>query len=306
MVRVTLALLLILSFARPGSAQTGDAANPRVESNAVYGMYSGLALLMDVHYPESANGYGIIFVPGSGFHTPLAYDAAPLKESPAVAIYATPLVKAGYTVFVVNYRVAPRFRYPAAIEDVQRAVRYIRHNASRYGIHPERIGAVGGSAGGYLVDMLGVLEGTGNAEDSDPVNRESAKVQCVVSFFGPTDLIRIPPSPVETDFLGMALTIGGRTLPPTSIEYKTYREASPVYHVMKDAPPFLLIHGEGDSVVPIQNSELMEEALRAAGVPVKFLRVPGVGHGSDFSSAKNLPEYLNEMIRWFDQRLRIP
>lgn len=304
--RVALALLLILSFSRPDPAQTAHVTNPRVESNAVYGMYSGLALLMDVHSPESANGYGIILVPGTGFHAPLAYDAPPPKESPAVANYATPLVKAGYTVFVVNYRVAPRFRYPAAIEDVQRAVRYIRHNASSYGIHAERIGAVGVSSGGYLVDMLGVLEGAGNAEDSDPVNRESSRVQCVVSFFGPTDLIRVPSSPAETDFLGMALTIGRRTLPPTSIEYKTYREASPVYHVRKDAPPFLLIHGEADTVVPIQNSELLEEALRAAGVPVKFLRAPGVGHGPDFLSAKNLPEYLNEMTRWFDQRLRTP
>ena len=304
--RTALALLVILSFARPDPAQTTPVANPRVESNVVFGMYSGLALLMDVHYPESANGYGIILVPGTGFHAPLAYDAPPAKESAAVAIYAAPLVKAGYTVFVVNYRVAPRFRYPAAVEDVQRAVRYIRHNASSYGIRAERIGAAGWSSGGYLVDMLGVLEEAGNAEDSDPVNRESARIQCVVSFFGPTDLIREPQGPAGTDFMGMALTVGRRTLPPTSIEYKTYREASPVYHVSKDAPPFLLIHGDADTVVPIQNSELLEEALRAAGVPVKFLRAPGLGHGADFWNAKNMPEYLNEMTRWFDQRLRTP
>ena len=303
---VAYVLGLAISVATLTGAQATTQAEPRVEGNVIYGMYSGLALLMDVYHPESTNGYGIIFVPGTGFHAPLAYDAPPLKASPAVAIYATPLVKAGYTVFVVNYRVAPRFHYPAAVEDVQRAVRYIRHNAGGYGIHADRIGAIGASAGGYLVDMLGVAESAGDPQDSDPVNRESANVQCVVSFFGPTDLIRLPPTPMLTDFLGMTLSIGTQPLPPTSTEYKTYREASPVYHVTKNTPPFLLIHGEADKVVPIQNSELMEQALRQAGVSVKFVRGPGLGHGSDFAHAPNLPAYLDEMVRWFDQYLRKP
>ena len=304
--KVTLVLYLVASVAVLVSAQTTRQAELRVESNVIYGMYSGLALLMDVYYPAATNGYGIIFVPGTGFHGPLAYDASPPKATPAVATYARSLLNVGYTLFVVNYRLAPRFRYPAAVEDVQRAVRYIRHNADHYGVRADRIGALGGSARGYLVDMLGVMEGVGDPDDPDPVNRESAKVQCVVSFFGPTDLIRLPPSPVETDFLGMALSIGGQILPTSSIEYKTYREASPVYRVTKDSPPFLLIHGDADKVVPIQNSELMEEQLRHAGVPVKLVRAPGLGHGSDFSSAPSLPEYLKEMVRWFDQYLQKP
>jgi len=104
----------------------------------------------------------------------------------------------------------------------------------------------------------------------------------------------------------MALSVGGQILPTSSIEYKTYREASPVCRVTKDSPPFLLVHGEADKVVPIQNIELMEEQLRRAGVPVKLVRAPGLGHGSDFSSPQNLPEYLKEMVRWFDQYLQRP
>lgn len=157
-----------------------------------------------------------------------------------------------------------------------------------------------------MVDMLGVLGGAGDPQDADPVNHESAKVQCVVSFFGPADLIRLPATPMLTDFLGMTSSVGTQALPPTSTEYKTYREASPVYRVTTDAPPFLLIHGEADTVVPIQNSELMEQALKQAGVSVKLVRAPGLGHGSDFSKAPNLPEYLSEMVRWFDQYLRKP
>jgi dipeptidyl aminopeptidase/acylaminoacyl peptidase len=104
----------------------------------------------------------------------------------------------------------------------------------------------------------------------------------------------------------MALSAGGQILPTSSLEYKTYREASPVYRMTKDSPPFLLIHGEADKVVPIQNSELMEEQLRHAGVPVKLVRAPGLGHGSDFSSALTFAEYLKEMVRWFDQYLQKP
>src|SRR5687768_15456371 len=151
-----------------------------VERNVVYGMYSGLALLMDVHRPEAgANGYGIVHISGSGWSAPLGLDARPLKEASHVEIEALPLVEVGYTVFTINHRAAPRFAYPAAVEDAQRAVRFVRHNAARLGIRGDRIGALGGSSGGHLVSMLGVLDGDGDAEDESAVNRESARVQCV-------------------------------------------------------------------------------------------------------------------------------
>ena len=132
----------------------------RTESNVIYGMYSGAALLMDVHYPEKPNGYGLIQIPGSAFRAPLAYGARPLKAGGlAPHLGASRLVDAGYTVFTVNHRAAPRFRYPAAVEDVQRAVRFIRHHAAEYGVNADRIGATGGSSGGHLALMLGVLDG---------------------------------------------------------------------------------------------------------------------------------------------------
>ena len=200
-------------------------AEALLESNVVYGMYSGLALLMDVHYPEKPSGYGVIFIAGSGWHAPLAYSAAPLKESVQVKLYVKPLAAAGYVVFAVSHRAAPRFRYPAAVEDVQRAVRFIRHNAGKYGIDPSRIGGVGGSSGGHLVSMLGTLDGKGDPEDSDPVNLKSAKLQCVVARAAPADFMgmnRGSGSPATASFLGMTL------LPreaKESAEYRTYREA---------------------------------------------------------------------------------
>jgi len=270
-----------------------------VESNVIYGMYSGLALLLDVHRPETPNGYGIVLVAGSGWTAPLAYGATPLKDTSQAGMYAKPLVAAGYTVFVVNHRTAPRFRYPAAVEDVQRAVRFVRHNAARFGIRADRIGAVGGSSGGHLVSMLGVLDGKGDPADADTVNRESAKVQCVVARAAPCDFVRIPSGAGAVNFLGMNFNPQAQG----SEEYRMYREASPVYHVTGEDPPFLLMHGEADTTVSIRHSEGMEAALRAAGVTVKLLRVPGGAHGPNFPGAVNPPDYLGAMVQWMNQYL---
>lgn len=164
-------------------------AESRVDRNVVYGMYSGLALLMDVHHPEQPNGIGLIHVSGSGWSAPLSLDARPLKEAGHVRIEALPLVQRGYTVFTVNHRATPRFQYPAAVEDVQRAVRFVRFHAARFGIDPDRIGAIGGSSGGHLVSMLGVLPGEGDAQAESEIDRVSAKVQCVVARATPSDLV---------------------------------------------------------------------------------------------------------------------
>jgi acetyl esterase/lipase len=297
--------VIVLGAMMSSEVRAQTAGSLRVEPNVVYGMHSGLALLMDVHHPAQPNGYGIIFLVGSGFTSPLAYDAPPLTRSPQVELYSKPLLNAGFTVFAINYRLAPRFRYPAALEDAQRAVRFVRHNAKRFGIRPDRIGGVGGSSGGYLVSMLGTMDGSGRPEDPDPINRESAKVQCVVARAASSDLLNVTTGPAMASFLGMIASAGPAPPPPRSIEYQTFRDASPVHYVTKDDPPFLLMHGDADPIVPIKHSEVMEQALKTAGVPTKFLRVAGAGHGPTFSGATNPPDYLGEMVRWLEIYLKV-
>ena len=193
---------------------------------------------------------------------------------------------------------------PAAVEDAQRAVRYVRHHAAQYNIRADRIGAVGGSSGGHLVLMLGLMDGKGDPQDADPVNRESAKVQCVVARAAPADLAEMSRSGgggAVTSFIGMpapSRETGGAT------EVRIYREASPISYVTADDPPVLLMHGEADETVPIAQSEKMEAALRSAGVTVKFLRIPGGTHGPTFGNPANAPDYMGEMVRWLDQHLR--
>src|SRR5580700_5855494 len=151
----------------------------RIDRNIVFGMYSGLALLMDIHHPAQPNGYAAVVVPGSGWTSKQTYDAAPLTAlGSSVRFFLPKLLDAGYTLFVVNHRNGPRFHYPAAVDDVQRAVRFIRFHAGVYGIDPHRIGAVGYSSGAHLAALLGVLDGKPDGkedpDDPDPVNRVNA------------------------------------------------------------------------------------------------------------------------------------
>lgn len=288
----SIVLIISLSFVKL-SAQP-DLNVARVERNVVFGMYSGLALLMDVYYPETPNGYGIIHISGSGWTRGLSLDANMLNHSRHVKLECEVLVEAGYTVFSINHRALPRFTYPAAVEDAQRAVRFIRYHAETYGINPDKIGAIGGSSGGHLVSMLGVLDGNEIPEDDTPVNRMSAKVQCVIARAAPTNLLV---GSIGESFLG--LRVRQKT---STIEYKRAKEASPLYHVSEDDPPFLLIHGDEDDVVPFILSEDMYGKLRDMNVPAKLIRVEGGAHGPGIMNA---PDVQKEIVQWMDQNLKV-
>jgi acetyl esterase/lipase len=264
----------------------------RVEKNVVYAMYSGLALLLDVYHPEEPNGYGSVHVSGSGWSAPLSPDARPLKEAGHVACEAYPLAKAGYTMFTINHRAAPRFRYPDPVLDCQRAVRWIRANAAEYGIDPDRIG---GSSAGHLVAMLGVLDGEGNSDSDSEVERQSGKVQCVVARAG------------VYQFMGAGrMPLFGHHTPDEdagSPEAGFAREASPINHVSAGDPPILLTHGTEDD---IQRSEVFRDALSKAGVTVKLFPVEGSGHGPNYPGAKiEMSEIQAEYVAWFDEHLRM-
>jgi len=283
-------------------------AEPRVESNVTYGMYSGLALLMDVHHPGAPNGYGVVFVAGSGWNAPLEYGAQGLKEEQEQLIYVNRLADAGYTVFTINHRAAPRFQFPAQLDDVQRAVRFVRHNAKQYGIDPNRIGGVGGSSGAHLISLVAMLGAPGISDDADPINREPATLQCLVVRAAPIDmkvmshLRESRGLPTVISFLGLALPIDDRS------NEKLFAASSPISHVSRQAPPVLLIHGDADRTVPYQQSVAMEAALRAVNVPVTLLRIPGGDHGPDFGAAgkphPEWPDYLGETVQWLDRYLK--
>jgi acetyl esterase/lipase len=287
------------------SAVSTAPAEPRVERNVVYGMYSGLALLLDVHYPERSNGYGVLFISGSGWSAPLTYDATPLKQQ-QVPEWGPALVAAGYTVFAISHRASPRFHYPDQLHDVQRAIRFIRHHATRYAIDPARIGGVGGSSGGHLVGLAATLASPGEADDADPVNRVSAALQAIVLRAAPTDLAGVA---AGSPYGSAAVTAFLNRLPaPGAGDRSIFAAASPITHVSPTSPPALLVHGDKDDIVPFPQSEAFEAALRKAGVPVELVRVAGGVHGHTFASGgkphAQFEDVLARTVAWMDRYLR--
>jgi acetyl esterase/lipase len=213
-----------------------------------------------------------------------------------------PLVKAGYTVFSVEHRALPTFHYPAPVQDVQRAVRLVRHNAKRFGIDPDRIGAMGGSSGGHLVSMLAVLDGKGDPTDGSPVNQESARVQCVVARAAPSNLLaKRKDSGFTSMFLGALISPWTR---PGTISYKLATEASPVTHVSADDPPILLLHGDADKMVPVELSREFAKVLATAGVTHELVEVEGAGHFPSYPGAKDPTVPVKAMVRWFATHLQ--
>jgi acetyl esterase/lipase len=287
MTTTLLTLFTVLGVtASPLTAQDDRAP---IERNVVYGMVSGAALLMDVYHPPEPNGVGIVWINGSGFGAPRPYEMWQLKRR-APQQY---VLDAGYTVFVINHRGAPMFRYPAGVKDAQRAVRFVRYNAERWGIDPDRIGGMGHSSGANLVVMLATMDGEGRHENPDPVERESSRIQAAVSSAGPMDFTIVDPEKSHSAMAMRVSYIGS----PARLDEAAYRDASPVTYVTPDDAPILLIHGQNDRTVrPIQ-SDKMYEILQEQGVESLLVRVPGAGHGANDPS---------ESARWLNRHLLEP
>lgn len=270
-----------------------------VERNVIYGMYSGLALLMDVYRPEKPNGIGLIHICGSGWAAPLSLDARPLKESEHVKLEGIPLVEAGYTLFTINHRATPRFHFPDAVHDAQRAVRFVRHHASDYNVASDRLGAIGGSSGGHLVCMLGLYPDDGDIETDSQIDGLSAKVQAVVARAPAVDFLSYRPG-------GFFPFLNVSTSPEANVgtpENRIARAASPIYQVDKATCPFLVFHGDADSTIPFEASERFVKALRDSGTEVDFIPVPNADHGPALPGAPDDFAMVNHSLPFLDRHL---
>jgi acetyl esterase/lipase len=194
-------------------------------------------------------------------------------------VYLPWLVAKGYFYASVEYRLSGEAPWPAQIEDCRTAVRWLRSHAAEYHLDPDRIAAIGHSAGGHLVSLLGVL-GDDVPEFDGPAGAmgTSARLQAVVDEAGPSDFSpeARPVLGTETeDPAGLVKLFGGSFAEKSAV----WLQASPARQVKAGAPPFLIIHGELDHLVPISQAHRMEEALKAKGVPVEFITVKNAGHG---------------------------
>lgn len=273
--------------------------------DVVYARKFGMALTMDVFTPKSnANGAAVIWVVSGGWFS--SHDAI----GPG---FISELLKRGYTVFAVVHGSQPRFTIPEIVKDMNRSVRFIRFHAQDYHIDPDRIGITGGSAGGHLSMMQGTAGDLGDKNASDPVDKVSSRVQAVACFFPPTDFLNYG-KPGEVA-LGCGVLKGFK--PPfdfheqdantkqfvriTNLDkiLEIGRQISPVYHASSDDPPTLIIHGDADLLVPIQQAELVLEKLKSAGVETKLVVKKGAAHG--------WPDILKDtsiIADWFDEHLK--
>jgi acetyl esterase/lipase len=292
-----------------GAAARGEeAADFSRAHDVIYGHKYGLAMTMDVFTPKKdANGAGIVLVASGGWFS------RPEFINP---VFCQDLLRRGYTVFAVLHGSQPKFTVPEIIEDIQRAVRFIRCHAGEYKIDPDRLGITGASAGGHLSLMQGTAGRGGDPKAKDPVERCSSRVQAVACFFPPTDFLNWgQPGKLLTfrttrrafsaalDFkefypdrgLYRSVTDGGEQ------EFDILKKISPITHVSADDPPTLIIHGDKDDLVPLQQSEVMVARLKKAGVPAQLIVKKGLGHGW-----RTMSEDMRAVGDWFDKYLARP
>jgi acetyl esterase/lipase len=216
-------------------------------------------MLLDLYLPEQGDKPLplIIWIHGGAW-------MAGSKDGPSPALRFT---ANGYAVAQVGYRLSQEAKFPAQIHDCKAAVRWLRANAAKYNLDPNKFVAWGGSAGGHLVALLGTSGGVAELEGNVNDLKESSRVQAVVDWFGPTDFLHI--GDAESDLQHNApdspesKLIGGALLENKDKAAK----ASPITYVSKDAPPFLIMHGDRDRTVPFNQSELLYAALKKAAIP---------------------------------------
>jgi len=205
------------------------------------------------------------------------------------------LAERGYVAVTVTYRLAPKYPFPAAVNDVKAAVRWLRTNADKYHVDPNRIGAVGDSAGGHLAQFLGVT-GDVAAFDGDQNPGPPSRVACVVNFYGPSDLTRSYGRSVDAAEV-LPLFLGG----DVQHERRRHILASPLYWVTAAAAPTLLIHGTDDKYVNHEQATWIHDRLKAADVEVQLLTLQGAGHGFKGEDAQRAEK---AMFEFFDRQLK--
>jgi acetyl esterase/lipase len=285
--RVVVATLLIVTL--PFAARRLRAANQILfEKGVEYSNPDNQHLQLDMARPEGQGPFpAVLCIHGGGFRagTRDGYDGLIKK-----------LAKHGYVAVTVTYRLAPKYQFPAAVYDVKAAVRWLRANAARYHIDPERIGVTGGSAGGHLAQFLGVTGGVKEFEGDGGNADESSRVACVVNFYGPSDFTKSYGKSVDAAEV-LPFFLGGNL----EQARKRHIEASPLYWVTPDAAPTLCVHGTKDQYVEFAQAEWLIDKLKAAGVEAELLPMVGSMHGFKGDVEEKAEA---AMIVFFDRHLK--
>ena len=256
-----------------------------------FAVVDGRRLLLDLYLPDNAPGLRplIVWIHGG------AWLVGDKTECPAI-----PLAAQGYVVASISYRFSSAALFPAQLHDCKAAIRWLRAHAAEYGIDPGRVGVWGLSAGGHLAALIGTTGDVAEMEGEVGSHHEfSSRVQAVCDWFGPTDFARMNDIPGDQDHNAPdapeALLIGG----PVQEHPDRVARANPITYISRDTPPFLIMHGDRDPIVPITQSSLLYHALRKAGIDVKFHIIEGAGHGFEGEMI------LDSVRQFFDRQLKL-
>ncbi|HOD81387.1 MAG: Carboxylesterase NlhH [Planctomycetes bacterium ADurb.Bin126] len=314
MTRRTLPLLLVAALIVPVFAQQRQPARPGEQPQRPLlrpppRLPEGVAVHRDLQYAQAdakANRLDL-FVPRNEGGKPLplviwvhggAWRAGTKNNCPAL-----PLLSEGYAVASVEYRLSQVAIWPAQIHDCKAAIRYLRANAAKYGLDPQRFGSWGGSAGGHLSAMIAVSGEVKELEGDLGHADQSSRVQCAVNWFGPSNLQTMQSDSDKNAFSRMrhdgpnspeSLLIGGDVMK----DKDKAASASPITYVSKDDCPMLHMHGDKDPIVPPQQSQVLHDALTKAGVASTLVFVEGAGHG--FRG----PDHIKRVREFFDKHLK--
>jgi acetyl esterase/lipase len=260
-----------------------------LERGITYTSPGGIDLQLNLARPKTGDGPfpAVVCIHGGGFRAGNreSYDSLIVK-----------LAERGFVAVTVSYRLAPKHQFPAAVNDVKAAVRWVRANASKYHVNPDKIGVTGGSAGGHLAQFLG-LTGDVAEFDADGSNPGvSSKVACVVNVYGPSDFTKSYGKSVDAAQV-LPLFLGG----DVNTAHRKHIQASPLYWVTPNAAPTLCIHGTEDKYVAHEQAVWLIDRLKAADVEAELLTLPGAGHGFKGDDAKKADE---AMFTYFDKQLK--
>lgn len=278
-------------------------------SNVVYEQvpmrgYPNVAMKMDILQPKSEKKLpAIVYVTGGGFINANKDNGLQLRMH---------LAEAGYVVSSIEYRVAPTARFPEPLEDVKASIRYLKAHADKFGIDPDRVGIVGGSAGGYLTAMAGTTSGTKTFDKGENLNVDSS-VKAAVDLYGLSDLTRIgddydenvqkmhkSAGATEALWVNGSPVFGGKD-GGILADRDAAEKANPIHYITKKSAPMLLMHGTADTVVSPSQTDLLFQALQKEGIPSKRYLVEGAAHGGIYWNQK---EVLDIITDFFDGYLK--
>jgi len=260
-------------------------AAPTFQTDIEYGVAGGESLRLDLCIPDGPGPFpAVILVHGGGWN---AGDKSGGPNKALIAPMQDPLTRGGFAWFSINYRLAPKYRYPADIEDIETAIRWVKAHAAEYRVDPQRLALSGESADAHLIAMA-VVRATG-----------ATRVAAVVPFYGPFDLIG-QARPGQRLGPNMSALFGLKVLDEQA--ERALHDASPLNFVKPGLPPFLLVHGTADSKVPYRQSTDMQAALLKAGVPCDLLSIKGGDHGM-INWAKLGADYQDKVVAWLAKTL---